>query len=154
MNIVDVQGLRIQGLSVRTCNADEAQPDCARIGALWADFTKQTTPHIAQAALIYGVYHHYDSDANGAYDFLVGHDAGQFKATANDPSCTTVDLQAGAYAVFEARGDRPQSVINAWKRVWAYFAEPNCPHKRVYTTDFERYGLDGTVDIYIALAPA
>jgi hypothetical protein len=42
-------------------------------------------------------------------------------------------------------------VIEAWGRVWAHFAEPNCPDQRAYTTDFERYGPDGVVDICIAL---
>lgn len=44
MNIEEVQGLRIQGLSVRTCNADEAHPGRARIGALWADFAVKLAP--------------------------------------------------------------------------------------------------------------
>jgi hypothetical protein len=53
MNIIEFQGLRINGLSVRTCNADEAHPDRSRIGTLWADFAVQVAPYIAHDAVTY-----------------------------------------------------------------------------------------------------
>ncbi len=152
MNIVEIQELRIQGLSVRTCNADEVHPDRARIGALWADFAVQVAPHLAHGAVTYGVYHHYESDANGAYDLLVGSDAVQQKAQAGAQPWPVVDIHAGSYGVFQVHGAMPQAVVEAWGRAWAYFADPHCAHQRAYTTDFERYGADGAVDIFIALA--
>jgi predicted transcriptional regulator YdeE len=152
MNIEEIQGLRIQGLSVRTCNADEAHPGRARIGALWADFAVKLAPHFADGAVTYGVYHHYESDANGAYDLLVGGDVLAPHANTDAQPWSVIDIQDGPYAVFQANGPMPQAVIEAWGRVWSYFADPQCPHKRAYTTDFERYGSDGVVNICIALA--
>jgi len=152
MHIEEVQGLRIQGVSVRTCNADEAHPGRARIGALWAEFAAQVVPHLAVGAVTYGVYHHYASDSNDAYDLLVGGDAFQKNTLADAQAWRAARIQDGPYAVFQANGPMPQAVIEAWGRVWSYFADPQCPHKRAYTTDFERYGPDGVVDICIALA--
>ena len=152
MNIVKVQELQIQGLSVHTCNADEAQPDRARISALWADFALRVAPNMAHGATVYGVYHRYASDVNGAYELLVGTDALQQKAKTSAQPWPVVNIQAGSYGVFQAHGAMPQAVIEAWGHVWAYFADPHCPYCRAYTTDFERYGSDGVVDIFIALA--
>ena len=151
MHIEEVQGLRIQGVSVRTCNADEAHPGRARIGALWAEFAAQVVPHLAVGAVTYGVYHRYASDSNGAYDLLVGGDVLTPHATIDAQTGSVIDIQEGPYAVFRAQGAMPNAVIEAWGRVWAHFAEPNCPDQRAYTTDFERYGPDGVVDICIAL---
>jgi predicted transcriptional regulator YdeE len=99
----------------------------------------------------YGVYHHYESDANGAYDLLVGGDVLTPRASTDAQPWSVIDIQDGPYAVFRAQGAMPNAVIEAWGRVWAHFAEPNCPDQRAYTTDFERYGPDGVVDICIAL---
>jgi predicted transcriptional regulator YdeE len=151
MKIMEVHEQRIEGLRVRTSNADEADAARARIGALWADFAAQVAPHSAPGAVTYGVYHHYASDAQGAYDVLVGLDASQASAPTDRSGWGVVQIQSGPYAVFQAHGPMPQAVIEAWQRVWAFFAQPQCPHRRAYTTDFERYAADGAVDIHIAL---
>lgn len=152
MEIVEVQRLHIQGVSVRTRNADEADPERACIGALWADFAVQVAPHTAQGAVTYGVYHHYESDANGAYDLLAGSDALEKNEQTAAQPWQGVTICAGSYGVFQVSGAMPQAVMAAWGRVWAYFADPHCPYQRAYTTDFERYGPDGVVEIFIALA--
>lgn len=51
----------------------------------------------------------------------------------------------------EAQGALPQAVTQAWGRIWHYFSDPQCPHRRAYTTDFERYRADGRIDICIAV---
>ncbi len=150
MKIVEIQGLAVQGLAVRTCNADEAAPATARIGPLWADFGAKIAPRMAPVALVYGVYHHYASDADGLFDVLVGSDA--LLPTADKASALAhVDIAPGSYLVWEAQGAMPQAVIGAWARIWHYFADPQCPHHRAYTTDFERYGADGGIEIFIAM---
>lgn len=151
MHIVEIQERRIEGLSVRTCNADEADPNRARIGDLWAKFEVQVAPHIAQGAVTYGVYHHYASDANGAYDLLVGSDAVQQNKASDAHAWQAINIQAGPYVVFQSSGAMPQAVIETWGRVWSYFSNPHCPHQRAYTSDFECHGRDGLVYIHIAL---
>lgn len=158
MKTVEVQGLHIQGLSVRTCNADEAQAHTARIGPLWAAFAAQVAPHMAPAASTYGVYHRYASDVNGAFDVLAGTDAltlttgGTGSTPGGDtPTWAHVTIAPGPYLVFEANGHMPQAVIAAWGRIWRYFADPACPHQRAYTTDFEHHSGEGLATIFIAV---
>lgn len=151
MKTMDINGLVVQGLVVRTCNADEMQSDTARIGALWADFGVHIASRMAPGARVYGVYHRYESDAQGAFDVLAGTDA-LMPAADNAIALSRVDIAAGPYLVFGAPGAMPQAVVEAWGRVWRYFSDPLCPHKRAYTTDFECYGPDGRTEIFIAVA--
>lgn len=151
MKTMDINGLVVQGLVVRTCNADEMQSDTARIGALWADFGVHIASRMAPGARVYGVYHGYESDAQGAFDVLAGTDA-LMSAADGATALTHVDLEPGPYLVFEAPGAMPQAVVEAWGRIWRYFSDPLCPHKRAYTTDFECYSADGRTEIYIAVA--
>ena len=114
-----MDGLTVQGLWARTRNADEAHTSHARIGKLWADFGLQLAPSMALGALTYGVYHHYESDANGLFDVLVGTDAPMPNAP-DAPVLSKVDIVAGAYLVFEAKGPMPQAVVQAWAGAQAF----------------------------------
>ena len=153
MKMVEINGLTVQGLVVRTRNADEAQPSTARIGSLWAEFSQQIAPRLTPGALTYGIYYHYESNADGMFDVLAGVDA-QSALFGDALELTRVDVANGPYLVFEAHGAQPQAVIEAWGRIWRYFADPECEHQRAYTTDFERYQADGQIDIYIAVLPS
>jgi predicted transcriptional regulator YdeE len=153
MKMVEINRVTVQGLVVRTRNADEAQPSTARIGALWAEFGQQIAPSLAPGALTYGVYHHYESNADGMFDVLAGADA-QSAPFGDALGLTRVDIANGPYLVFETHGAPPQAVIEAWGQIWRYFADPECVHQRAYTTDFERYQVDGQIDIYIAVLPS
>ena len=150
MTTVEIQGFNVQGLHIRTCNADEMQPSTARIGPLWRDFASEVAPRMAPAAQVYGVYHRYESDANGAFEVLAGTDA-LLQPSEDAVELSLCEIQSGSYVVFEATGVMPQAVIDAWGRIWRYFADPQCPHQRAYTTDFERYGTAGRIDIFIAV---
>ena len=153
MKMVEINGLTVTGLVVRTRNADEAQPSTARIGALWAEFGQQIAPRLAPGALTYGVYHHYESNADGMFDVLAGADA-QSPSLEDALELTRVDIANGPYLVFETHGAPPQAVIEAWGQIWRYFADPECEHQRAYTTDFECYLADGQIDMYIAVLPS
>lgn len=153
MKTVEIHGLTVQGLRVRTCNADEMQPETARIGPLWANFASQIAPHMAPGAQAYGVYHHYESDVHGAFDVLAGASALRPQlGAASTLAC--VDMASGLYLVFDASGKPPQAVVEAWETVWRYFADASCPYRRMYTTDFERYGPNGEIEVFIAVVPS
>lgn len=153
MKTVEIQGLTVQGVCVRTCNTDEMHAATARIAPLWGRFGVQVAPFMAPAAQAYGVYHRYESDANGAFDVLAGSDA-LVPGMADAKALARVDIPAGRYLVFDAPGAMPQAVIDAWGRIWRHFADPLCPDQRAFTTDFERYGTEGLIEIYIAVVPA
>jgi predicted transcriptional regulator YdeE len=153
MKIAEIETRAVWGLSVRTRNADEMQAATARIGRLWSDFAAQIAPHLAQGARVVGVYHRYESDAQGAFDVLAGTDA--LPSAAGDSlALSRIDIAAGQYLVFDAPGAMPHAVVDAWSCIWRYFADPLCLHRRAYTTDFECYSPDGVTEIFIGVRPS
>ena len=152
MKIAEIETRAVWGLSVRTRNAEEMQADTARIGQLWSDFAAQIAPNLAKGARVYGVYQGYESDAQGAFDVLAGSDALP-PAAGDSLALTRIDIAPGPYLVFDAPGAMPQAVVDAWTRVWRYFADPLCPHKRAFNTDFECYATDGLTEIFIGVRP-
>ena len=53
---IEIKGLTVQGVMVRTRNADEGHAETARIGKLWQDFAAQVEPRMSPEAKVYGVY--------------------------------------------------------------------------------------------------
>ncbi|MDT9001701.1 GyrI-like domain-containing protein [Paucibacter sp. APW11] len=146
---IDQPAFKVQGLGVRTRNADEMNPLTGKIPGLWGSFF--ASPLAAQAASqgAVGVYHGYESDYRGSFDVLAG------VALADDaaPSAgmTVVEIPAGRYAVFECRGPMPQAVIAGWGQVWATFEQPDAP-RRSYRADVEEYLGPDHARILIGLA--
>lgn len=139
---------QIQGLSIRTNNATEMQPETGKIGQLYDTFGQQVMVDYEKGANLYGVYYNYESDHNGDFSVLVGSTADRLTTTAK---LELVTLQAGNYLVFSSKGSMPQTVIDLWGTIWNYFSDGKAEYERAYTTDFERYiGVD-EVEIYIAI---
>lgn len=101
-------------------------------------------------AYTYGIYHNYESDADGKFDVLVGTDS-ILSADADALGWRSANIACGLYLVFEVKGAVPQAVIEAWQFIWQYFADAQCPYKRTFSTDFERYRSKGLVDICVAV---
>jgi predicted transcriptional regulator YdeE len=151
MEIVHMPSFVVHGVSTRTSNRDEMHTATARIGALWETFGQTVMPHASAQSQVFGVYHRYESDANGAYSVTAGIDVGTGKAPAGLDS---VCVAAGEHMVFASSGAMPQAVIAAWQQVWVYFAQENCPHQRAYSTDFERHDGPEQISLFIALKAA
>lgn len=159
MNIQNITGFDVTGISVRTCNQDEMNPDTAKIGTLWQTFFTQIAPKLTDDAKVYGVYTHYESDHTGMFDVIAGAEIEIDTLTPNElkdnkatvENVSSINIQSGKYLVFSATGEMPNVVITLWQEVWQYFADANCPHERAYTTDFEYYKSDNEIDIYIAI---
>jgi len=149
ITVREVLPFNVSGLLVRTRNADEQQPDTARIGPLWGRFfAEELFNKIAPRqsdSLVYGVYSRYESDASGHYDVTAG-----MAVTAPATGFETVQVQGGQYLVFEAQGAMPDSVFQAWERVWKYFEE-NPLTRRKFATDFEAYTGPDSVAVYIGI---
>ena len=97
---------------------------------------------------MFGVYSGYASDQHGAFDVTAG-----VAAPANHQAlqgATTVDIEAGTYLVFEAEGQMPQLVIDAWGAVWRYFADHPQVQRR-FGTDFEAYSGPYYVALHIGV---
>ncbi|CAN7542390.1 GyrI-like domain-containing protein [Variovorax sp. LjRoot84] len=135
----------IAGLTVRTTNREENDPQSARIGKLWTRFFDERAyerPHRINDMRLYGVYSAYESDAHGAFDITTG------VAVSDGPA--TVRIEAGDYLVFSGQGEMPQMVLAVWQSIWQYF-EQHPEIKRTYRSDFEAYSGPDQVAIHIGV---
>ena len=150
MRIEEIEERIIYGVSTRTTNANEMDPQTAKIGAVWQKFDSTVDVNYKDGERVYGVYYNYESDANSAFDVLAGYE------TAND-SLDMVQIKKGKYLVFSKDFEqtdehtRIQAVIETWGRVWEYFSNENSEYKRAYQTDFEFYKNQNEIEIYISI---
>ncbi|MFY3385541.1 GyrI-like domain-containing protein [Paracidovorax sp. MALMAid1276] len=159
---VYVYAFQVTGLSVRTCNRDEADPAAARIGPLWDRFFSQSwerhLPAPGQDGRLFGVYSAYESDAQGAFDVTAGVATQPVAEPAAGPAAAedattgvrVVPVQAGPYLVFTGEGPMPHLVVDTWGAIWRYFAD-NPQVQRRYGTDFEAYSGPEQVAIHIGI---
>ncbi|MFS2067808.1 GyrI-like domain-containing protein [Pseudomonas sp. CT11-2] len=145
----EVQPFSVSGLQVRTRNAAEQQPDTARIGPMWERFFVEDIfdkiAHKQPDSFMYGVYSNYESDASGHFDVTAG-----VAVTAPSEGFAQIQVEGGDYLVFSAKGAMPDSVIQAWGFIWAYF-EDNPQVRRKFATDFEVYTGPESVAVYIGI---
>ncbi len=159
MKPIKIPEKTIQGISIRTTNANEMNPETAKIATLYEDFDKNIVVDYQHGARVYGVYFDYESDASGQFSVLAG---------ADRIESSTVELQqakivAGDYLVFKGEGEMPQAVIDTWMKIWDFFSEGNTSkkadkntensieYKRAYKTDFEFYKSESQVEIHIGI---
>ena len=147
MQLRQINSRTITGLSISTNNALEMAPETGQIPALWQEFNQNVTVNYQDGGKTYGVYFNYESDHNGQYSVLAGSEHVESK----HPNLVDVDIVAGQYLVFSKQGEMPQIAIDAWAEVWHYFASPDCPHKRSFTTDFEFYPSEQEIELHIAI---
>lgn len=151
------QKLTIAGVAVRTTNAEEAGPG-GRLPKLWETYFQERPVSAAETAsppFIYALYTDYESDVNGAYTVVIGHEINQERIQSGY-SKAVVEVPESKYLVFTSgKGPVYQVVAQAWQEIWAYFKES--PEVRTYTGDFELYDsrdfdpADTAVQIYIAI---
>jgi predicted transcriptional regulator YdeE len=136
----------VSGLTARTSNRDERDPQVSRIGTLWGRFFDERvyehTPNRIADMRLYGVYSAYEADAHGAFDLTAG------VAVSRGPAA--VQIEGGDYLVFNGQGQMPQMVLEVWQAIWQYFEQH--PHiRRRYCTDFEAYSGPEEVAIHIGV---
>lgn len=155
----NLAGMTLAGVGARTDNKREAGSDGC-IPGLWQNFMRAGLSELSgarQPQYVYVLYTDYESDVNGAYTVLIGHEwDSELSASAIEAELTASTLPASRYIVFKAAGaPLPQLVIEAWQYIWAWFE--SSPHTRTYTGDFERYNMTGfdegnaEVEIYLAI---
>ena len=146
--LVEVPAFCVIGFQARTTNAAEASGKGV-IGPTIGKFKAHAAeiPGVADKSVTYAVYSGYESDFNGAYDYLMGNAA---QAGATPPEgMKKIELPAAKYLVFPSAGVGAPEVIATWGRVWKYFSG-SAKWQRAYTADFEKYTPDG-MKIYIAV---
>lgn len=146
--VVEIDAQTIAGLQVSTNNLNESNLLTGKINPLYKRyFSEKISEQLPNPSPRYAVYHNYEQQSNGDYLLLVG------GAVEQPPSeqLETTTIAPGKYLKFKAEGKQPQAVISAWQKIAAYF--PKSPHRRAYTTDFERYDEQSpeTVEIFVSI---
>lgn len=118
----------IYGKKVRTNNGNPAA-----ILNLWGAFSRLNVK-----GDVYAVYSNYASDFTGDYDLHIGTE----ESITNESNVT---ILAGDYHVIDVDPTIENAVYNAWLEIW------KSDLQRAYTTDFEFYGKDGRVQIYLSM---
>jgi len=150
MKLVEIEEKLIYGLSTRTKNSNEMNPQTMKIAPLWQKFDNEIKVDYKGGQRVYGVYYNYESDANGEFDVMAGYEI------ANN-SLDSVKLQKGKYLMFHKTFDgvndnaRIQAIIGTWDKIWQYFSDKNSEYKRAYGTDFEYYKNRDEIEIYISI---
>ncbi|MEV0201334.1 effector binding domain-containing protein [Nonomuraea sp. NPDC050691] len=150
MEITDRDELIVVGFAIRTTNADEMDPSRAKLPALWrragAPGAFAHVPGRIDENL-YAVLTDYESDHNGAYTQIVG--TGVRTVVRLPEGMVAVRVPAAKTLLFEARGQMPQAIVEAWQRVWAH-TESGAAPARAFTTDLEVHH-PGGADLHIAI---
>lgn len=136
-----VDSFTVTGFMVRTQNCEEFNEETAKLPKLWQQFYAS---NLANHSIIFGVYSDYESDENGLYTVTAGTTEKQ------SVESTAIKIHSGNYLVFQGKGTMPQTVIEAWGRVWDYFSKGS-EHQRCFMTDFEAYSNEDEVSIYIGV---
>ncbi|MGJ7506908.1 GyrI-like domain-containing protein [Variovorax sp. GT1P44] len=131
-----LDSFNVAGVTARTTNRDESDPQAAQIGTLWTRFFDERiyekTPHRVNDMRLFGVYSAYEADAHGAFDITTG------VAVSDGPSAVRIE------------GEMPQMVLSVWNAIWQYFDE-HPEIKRRYRSDFEAYSGPEQVAIHIGV---
>jgi predicted transcriptional regulator YdeE len=140
----NIEGRTIVGFAERTTRLEEAGGDSARIPGLWRRFFEERLG---------------SEEAVGVYSAYAPDDRESFLATAGieledgaeiPPGCTRTEIHPGRYLVFESRGPMPETAMQTWARIGAFF-DASREYRRAYTTDFEVYRGSDAVLIHIAI---
>lgn len=147
--------MTLTGVAVRTSNLRESSPE-AQISSLWERYFAsglQQKPGLQNPTVLYALYTDYESDVNGEYTLLLGHETERAVSGWGENSATVPEA---AYIKFTSkRGPVQRVVIELWQEIWAFFQ--NAELERTYSGDFERYDVrdfnpeDTVVDIFVAV---
>lgn len=151
--------IKLVGLTARTNNKNEMNPQTSKIGELagrfWGQQLANTIAHRKNPGVTYSVYTQYDSNEHGEYTYFIGEEVSSFD---NIPSeLQQLTIPAAKYQKFTTQsGKMPEVVINAWQQIWQMSAS-DLGGERAYVADFEVYDqraidpANTSLDIYIGI---
>jgi predicted transcriptional regulator YdeE len=151
-SVILINEQKVIGIEARTSNFAEANPQTAKIPALWQKFflIEKKISNRQNADIIIALYTNYESDYTGEYSIIVSAKVGGLEAVPND--LVGAVIPTARYLMFGAEGQMPFTLIETWERIWQYFSD-NFEYQRTYTTDFELHNKsnESKVDVYIAI---
>ena len=143
--------IKLAGVSVRTSNENEGNPELAKINpTLQKFFAEQSNIiHRKSPDKVFVTYTNYETDEHGEYTCFIGEEVTSF----DDQTLETMVIPAQNYEKFTtARGKLPNVVIDTWQKIWQ-MTQDDLPRK--YLADFEVYDNqnpdDAVVDVYVGV---
>ncbi|HEU4621623.1 MAG TPA: GyrI-like domain-containing protein [Burkholderiaceae bacterium] len=155
--LVTYAGFIAYGITVRTSNDIELDPQQAQRRQIWRRFYDEGLPARlaanSQNGRVVGVYTDYENAARGAYTITVGVEI--LRADTADTGLHVAQVSPGEYLRFSAYGMGPDALVAAWSEVWDFFNKNEHPlarrYERAFTADFERYGDPERISIFVAV---
>jgi predicted transcriptional regulator YdeE len=151
--------VKLVGITARTSNTREMNPDTAKIGAtMQRFFTDGMQAQIMERknpGTVFAVYTNYESDEHGQYTYFLGEEVNDFENIPQGFEKLTILPQT--YVKFTSTpGKMPAVCIDMWQHIWKMNAA-GLGGKRAYIADFEVYDErsqnpeQAVLDIYIGI---
>ena len=159
--LINKQEIKLVGLTARTNNKNEGNPQTSKIGALagrfWSQNIADQIANRKNPGVTLSVYTEYDSNEHGDYTYFIGEEVSSFE---NIPSgLQQFTIPAAQYQKFTTpSGKMPDVVISAWQQIWKMTSD-DFEGDRAYIADFEVYDqraidpANTSLDIYIGIKP-
>lgn len=151
--------MKLIGITVRTSNAAEFNPETAKIGATVHKYLSEAIynkiPSPTKPGTTLCVYTEYESNHDGDFTYFIGQEVKENTTPPKGFAAITVPAQKYAKFTTDA-GVMPQVCINGWLEIWKMDSE-KLGGKRQYLADFEVYDHraqepENTIlDIYIGI---
>ncbi|MCJ0763527.1 GyrI-like domain-containing protein [Variovorax terrae] len=141
------QAIHIVGIELRTTNQEAFET----IPRHWQRFGEEGVLARIPGKLsdeVYAVYTNFENagrNNEGLYSLIIG--ARVPPGSPLPKGLAPAVAPAGPRAVFPVEKGRVDLVGAAWQAIWARH-----DLKKTYLADYERYGADGTIDIFIGIA--
>lgn len=137
----NIEAFTVVGIARRQSND---RPE--EIGRLWQEFfagggAKQIANRKSDD--IYAVYTEYEGDHTKPYTMVIGCEVTEIGALSTGLVAKTIP--GGSYAVFDAKGPQPASIMAAWKQIW------ESPLARTYVSDFEHHRAPDDVKVHVGV---
>jgi predicted transcriptional regulator YdeE len=154
--------IKLVGISVRTKNQDEFNPETAKIGKTFGQFLSQKLgdkiKNRKNPGVLFSVYTDYESNEHGGYTYFLGEEVTHFDdLSILNHGLKALTISAAKYQKFTTEsGSLPGVVVQAWMEIWK-MSPKDFDEERAYQADFEIYDhramnpLDAVVDIYIGV---
>lgn len=157
--LVNKSEIKVVGLSIRTNNQNEINPETNKIsklaGQFWNENVANKILNRKNPGVTFSIYTNYASNEHGDYTYFIGEEVSDFENV--DTDLQTLVIPSAAYQKFTTPiGSMPNVVIQAWQNIWQMSAD-DFGGQRTYQADFEIYDerakdfMNTCLDIYIGI---
>ena len=157
--VSNILAKKLVGISVRTSNINEFNPEKAKIGAMvqkyWQEAVFNKIHDRKNPGTTVCAYLDYESDYTSEYTYFIGEEVNDFTEVVGD--LVKVITPAQTYCKFTTESaPMPKVVIDAWQKIWQ-MDKKDLSGKRSYKVDFEIYDQraqdmnNTSLDIYIGI---